>query len=121
MEGSVVSNEVRNQNESSNDNSVRNEKKTVNRELDLSDLDSISGGVEVVAPAHTEDLVPTTVNQRCNCGKFTPHTPGLNLDICDNCKHALKTAANSDTTYCSKQKFSDVSAQPSVPQPIVIS
>ncbi len=115
-----MSNEVRNQNESSSE-SLKNEKETVNRELDLSDLDSISGGVEVVAPTHTENLVPTIVNHRCNCGKFEPHTPGINLDICDNCKHALKTDANSNTTYCEKQTLGEASSQPSVPQPIVIS
>lgn len=117
-----MSNEVRNQNESSNENSVKIEKKAVNRELDLSDLDSISGGVKIVEPKQTENLVPTIVNHRCNCGKFEPHTPGVNLDICDNCKYALKTDADSNTTYCGKQKLGDTSSQTSsVSQPIVIS
>lgn len=118
-----MSNDVKKQNESKSisEDIIKSEKKTINRELELSDLDSVSGGVQVVASTQTENLTPTVVNQRCNCGKFEPHTPGLNLDICDNCKHALKTDANSNTTYCGKQQFGDTSSPSPIPQPIVIS
>lgn len=88
------------------------EKEVNSRKIEGLDLDSVSGGAEIVSTESTENFAKNFVenanNQKCNCNKFQPHTPGLTLDVCENCKNARKTGKDSNKAYC-------------VVQPIIIS
>lgn len=66
------------------------------------DLDMITGGAAVVTSIDGTCL-KTDCTQQCNCGKFTPHTLGVSLNICDNCKYAQAPYDGAPTIYCSVQ------------------
>ncbi len=71
------------------------------------DLDFISGGAKVVEDINHNHL-QTDKTCMCNCGCFEPHTLGITLNICDNCKHAKAPCLNSEKVYCSKQTNSAI-------------
>ncbi|MGN1043184.1 MAG: hypothetical protein ACI4PR_00050 [Acutalibacteraceae bacterium] len=76
-------------------------------ELNLSDTDDIVGGAKVVENIDN-NFLKTFKSQVCNCGKFEPANSAINFDICDNCKYAQAPFENSSTTYCTKQKISNI-------------
>ena len=76
-------------------------------ELNLSDTDDIVGGAKVVENIDN-NFLKTFKSPVCNCGKFEPANSAINFDICDNCKYAQAPFENSSTTYCTKQKISNI-------------
>ena len=76
-------------------------------ELNLSDTDDIVGGAKVVENIDN-NFLKTFKSQVCNWGKFEPANYAINFDICDNCKYAQAPFENSSTTYCTKQKISNI-------------
>ena len=72
-------------------------------QLDSVDLDFVCGGAKVSNDIATDELLKVEPSHKCNCSEFVRSNNCGNIDICDNCSHALTPYCGSNDIYCSCQ------------------
>lgn len=72
------------------------------RILEKNDLNYVIGGAkEITDKEVSPSWKEKSHSHKCDCGKFESEITGINLSICDNCKHAKSPENDKNKVYCS--------------------